>query len=143
MSSSDETYKRSIKSSYQRQIKKARSRDEQRLLAENRKQRGKADKSRRTRQRDWDAADDDAETFEVMRPAPQVDLVRALRERGAAAEETQAFEPNALVVGVFPDRATVWLDGAARAAFLDERAPRPAVGDEALVEARGDGELRL
>lgn len=144
MSSSDEHYKRSIKQSFQRQIKKMRSRDEERLIAENSKRRRKT-KRRPPRRRDWDDVEDEALEFEVIRSAPQVDLskVASPGRTCEAHDEQREGPPGFLVTQVQRDRVRVQGDAGPRVALLDAKSPQACVGDEVWVEERSDGELRL
>ena len=147
MTSSDENYKRSIKSSHERQIKKMRTREERKLLEENAKRRAPGRKSKPRQQR-WNDKDEeeDCTAFEPMRPAQQLDLARAKQEAQARmldVLEDEGREDLDVIVSVARDRILVSDGGEPRTVRLDENSPQVAVGDLVLVENRPDGSGRL
>jgi ribosome small subunit-dependent GTPase A len=147
MTSSDETHKRSSASSHRKQMKKVRSREEQRLLDENSKRRGLGRK-KKPRQHAWNDSEEDefSTSFEGMRPAAQLDLTRAKDEAQLRRLEVLSDVDESLletIVSVARDRVCVSSGAHARTILLDENSPQVAVGDRALIDERDAGQERL
>lgn len=143
----DEHYKRSIKQAFLRQTKKLRTREEQKLLAENSKRRRQGRGGKGARRKRYSPEDDEDEPlFEKMRSADQVDLRAAARGRGsagAAAATPKADDPCLLVVGVGRDRLRLRDDaGEELEVELGPDAPHAAVGDELHCRRLSGGQLR-
>ena len=146
MTSSDENYKRSIKSAHLRQMKKMRSREERKLLDENSKRRGPGRKSKPRRQRWTEEEEEDFTSFERMRPAQQLDLEKA--KSAVHAQKLEVVddadrEALDVVVSVARDRVAVSDGGDTHTVLLDENSPQVAVGDLVLLEKRADCSFRL
>jgi ribosome biogenesis GTPase len=144
----DENYKRSIKSSFQRQIKKTRSREERQILKEVSKQRSREKGSKKVRHKHYDEdPDEESAPAERMRSKSQTDLegvLRAARQENVQQVEDDLHLSAGTVISVarnaFRVRAA---DGAVSEVEFARAAGQPAVGDEVRFAPASEGFGRL
>lgn len=152
----DEHFKRSIRKAHQRQTKKQRTREEQKLIRERSRARkaGMEGKSRGRRGSAADLGEEEEAGFERMRRARELPPLR-IPERGARTDASSgSAEPDreggsrALVCGLTRARALVLLEGRRLELALGPdlaaaQQGRIAVGDEVRIEELGAGALRV
>lgn len=133
---------------YLRQAKHFKSPDEQKSLKKKAQARKATRSGSKGRRRHWSEEDDEELPLEKMGAPSGSDAPAA--PRAELPEVTVALEGalQGLVLAVFPGRARVLVDGEAHDAVLAgalaaEQRSRVAVGDEAVLERRGDGSLRV